>query len=309
MFCLFACWIQSHVCIERSNFCRRALAIQSFSQFISRWWRRLYFVSCPTPLCFPCKTQALLQQKDREGQTDEGRTGWTLSHPARCPCTGLLLHHHHKHGTTRQCPSCPSTCKPHHSLRRNLSIAIASLSKERCREDGAMSQAPYSPSHLYHILAGCAIQWYVTIHKLLLLQWHKKTHHAWRSHWQNNVFLWAWKHWNIKISMADSCFRAEQRHTCTAHLLAGIPWVAEAAQSFRWDAVMRSQLGETGSLRHASTLSAANLKPRKFLFSCTNASVGLGNSLPQDTEVSSSGGFPNGLGICKQQTSPGKCKD
>lgn len=153
LFCLFACWIRSHVCIAPSNFCFRAPGIQPSSQFITRQWQRPYIVSCPTPLYYPCKTRALLWQKDKEEQMDEGRAGWTVSHPAHCPCTGLLVHHHHKHGTTQQCPSCPSTCKSHHSLQRSLSTAITSLPKERHRKHGAMSQSPCSPSHLYHILA------------------------------------------------------------------------------------------------------------------------------------------------------------
>lgn len=113
------------------------------------------------------------------------------------------------------------------------------------------------------------------------------------------------------LSMAESLFRAEQRRRCTAHLLAGIPCTAEAAHSFRWDAVMRSQAGWDGKLKawfHIKC-SKPEIEKRKFLFPCTNAPVGPGNLLLQDVEVSSSRGFPNGLEICKQQTSPGNRKD
>lgn len=76
--------------------------------------------------------------------------------------------------------------------------------------------------------------------------------------------MYSWKLGNTEkfkewmLSMAESFFRADQRCKCTARLLAGIPCAAEASHSFRWDTVMRSQLGETGRLRHVSTLNAAN---------------------------------------------------
>lgn len=78
--------------------------------------------------------------------------------------------------------------------------------------------------------------------------------------------MYSWKLGNTEnfknwmLSMAESLFRADQCCKCTARLLAGIPCAAEAAHSFRWDAVMRSQLGEMGNLKHISTLKAANLK-------------------------------------------------
>lgn len=113
----------------------------------------------------------------------EGQAG----HLALHPCTGLLVHHCHKHGCTQQCPSCSFTCKSNRALQSSLSTQSL-LYQKRIR--GAESMVPYlSHPAAFHIFA---TSW------LSMLSPHKKkAHHACRSNCQKNVFLETWKHWKI----------------------------------------------------------------------------------------------------------------
>lgn len=136
LLCLFVCWIQGHVCTAPSRFCCRAPCTQ-----------RLCFIACPTPLYCSCQT-ALLQQTDREGQRDEGRAGWTLSHLTAhalvCWFTTLI-----NTGLHNRAPLAFYL----HGLPRHSSTAITSLPKGRHREHGAVALLPCSPSRLHHIPA------------------------------------------------------------------------------------------------------------------------------------------------------------
>lgn len=164
-------------CLQSTiSFCRRAPCTQ-----------RLCFVVCPTPLYCSSLT-ALLQQMDREGQRDEGRAGWTLSHPAHCPCMGLLVHHPHKHGTTQQSPSCflPAWSS---KILEHFNHLFTKREAQRAQCCELVTLQPLTPSSHPGLVCYTQSRDTMTGHKLLLLQWpKKKAHHVSLSSWQY-VFL------------------------------------------------------------------------------------------------------------------------
>lgn len=107
---------------------------------------------------------------DGQRRTKGRRKGrLTLSHPAHCPCMGLLVHHPHKHGNTQQSPSCflPAWSA---KILEHFNHLFTKREAQRAQCCELVTLQPLTPSSHPGLVCYTQSRDTMTGHKLLLLQ-------------------------------------------------------------------------------------------------------------------------------------------
>lgn len=200
LFCLFACWIWSHVCIAPSHFAAEPRLYNCVgSDFLVDDEGHALYSAPHSPLPLYDSSPSAADEQRRTDGWGKGRLNY--EHLG----TGLLVHHRHK---------------PSQAIDTTVPLLLFYLQVSPCfakkcqhckclftkRESEVQRAQCHIPVTLQHLtpLPHLGLACYphggdaLVIHKPLLLQAHKKkTYHACRSSRPNNVFLETWKHWKF----------------------------------------------------------------------------------------------------------------